>query len=226
MIIPCYNVEGVRRIQETILLDEFSDVQSNETAYENTISGIDVLQSIFQLLSVEGLHQVLDVGIGSGGMIEILPQITHGVEPNPTRLAECKRKYSDRILACAWAENIPFPSNFDMVICWGTYCFLRSPMEALVEFNRVLKSNGHLVFDVVLHSTMPLAQTVEKLSFRGWLSLFGFEIIFEKEFGDTYHQRCAFVVRKYEEFNPRRFLMPQSMGKINNFLEERDWFLR
>jgi len=217
----------VKTIQNIILKDEFSDLNSNEVAYQKCISGKSELDLIFLMINAEKLNPILDVGVGSGDMLEFFPFISHGLEPNNIRYTHCKRKFPGFKIKLGWAENLPYRlDTFEMVLCWGTYCFLRSPIEFLFEVNRVLRKGFNLVLDVVLESTMALAQTVHKESFRRWVSLFGFNIIFEKEFGDDFHKRCAFVLTKIENSNFNRFLMPQSMGKINNYLEDRDWYMR
>ena len=100
-------------------------------------------------------------------------------------------------------------------------------METLVEVNRVLVPGGVLIFDVNEYSSMPIVQTVNPETFSKWVTLFGFELIERRKFDSAEtHARVAYAYEKYEEFDFRRFLMPQCCGSLNNFLPKRDWFLR
>lgn len=214
----------IKDIKDVILLDEFDDsYQSEETG---SISGLDVLVGCFDFFDVKNRQPVLDIGCGSGDLFKTFPFIQYGLEPNPKRYGKAVEAFPKKEIKCSWAEDLPWYNNsFNAIVCWGTYCFFRSPMEFLVEVNRVLQDEGLLIFDVVLHSTLPIAQTVNKKSFRRWVELFGFRILLEKEFDVKWHRRCAFVLEKESDFDARRFLMPQCMGKVNNYLEERDGFL-
>ena len=46
-------------------------------------------------------------------------------------------------------DKIPFPDGtFDLILCWQVFAHLNYPLHALKEFNRVLKKNGKIKFDL------------------------------------------------------------------------------
>lgn len=61
---------------------------------------------------------------------------------------------------CGSIENLPFGSNeFDLIICIGSVINYNDPLKVFGEFNRVLKSNGHLVVEFENSNTLELIFT-------------------------------------------------------------------
>jgi hypothetical protein len=221
-----FNEETIKLFNKTILEDEFNDKYQNDDIYDGFVSGG---KEMIRLLNTDDLmreldsddipRHVLNVGAGQADLRVIFPPNTKifDLEPCP------QRKTVDTIEG--WSENIE-GNSFDVVVCWGVLCFVRSLPETLIEFNHILYKGGNLITDVVEYSTMPLPQTVNPDNFVRWINLFGFELEERIKFGNPYHKRVGYRFTKFEEFNHKRFLMPQCEGKINNFLPERDWFLK
>lgn len=220
------NEANLEHLQKILIDDQFDDSVQNEEY--GGVSGEEILISDFNDYAV--LDRTLDIGCGSGELFDKL-YITHAVEPNNKREGLALKRVVDLKkgihIAPGYAERLAHPDDyFENVICWGTACFFRSPMEAYIEINRVLAVGGKFFFDVVGRTTMPIAQTVDIASFADHIRLFGFDLLKQKMFGPDYHLRLALVVMKSRNFDPKYFRMPQCVGKVNNYVEDRDWYLR
>jgi len=218
-----YRSSVIEAISAIVDLDEFDDSVQNKDLYGD--GSLQILRDFYIRNRLEG--DILDVGCGTGDLSEILPGITHGVDPNLKRLKVASER-SKFIVVSGWVENLPFgDSVFETVVCWGTLCFVRSLMESLYEINRVLRIGGMFIFDVAEQTSLPIIQTVHLDSFVEFVKLFGFSLVERREMEYSFSfKRGLLAVKKFEDFNPRRFLLPQCVGKINNFLPERDWYMR
>jgi ubiquinone/menaquinone biosynthesis C-methylase UbiE len=221
-----FNEGNIQLFNKTILDDAFNDTYQNEDLYNGYISGTVQLNRLLDNKDIQRIRditdprQVLNVGAGQANLT-LFPRHTQveNLEPCPQRKKEGTIE--------GWSENIPNNAHsYDVIVCWGVLCFVRGLPETMIEFNRVLKQYGHLVVDTVTYSTMALAQTVHPDSFVRWAGLFGFELEEKIEFGEHYHQRMGYRFKRVANFDPTRFRMPQCEGKINNYLPERDWFMR
>jgi SAM-dependent methyltransferase len=65
----------------------------------------------------------------------------------PAMLAVARRGLPAAVrLAAGWAERLPFASGqFDAVVSCNVFHYIRQPMKALLEMNRVLRQGGQLV---------------------------------------------------------------------------------
>lgn len=84
---------------------------------------------------------VLDVGCATGEQLaQASGSLKVGVEPDTASALQCRDRGFP--VARAFAENLPFPSDFfDGVICKGVLC-LTAEDEAMKEIRRVLKRDG------------------------------------------------------------------------------------
>jgi SAM-dependent methyltransferase len=92
----------------------------------------------------------LEVGIGSGENLAFLPAgwTVHGVDIARTQLLACERKHPVMTarLACAEAENLPFPdATFDASWSVGGFNYYSDHEAALSEMRRVTKPGGPVV---------------------------------------------------------------------------------
>jgi ubiquinone/menaquinone biosynthesis C-methylase UbiE len=96
--------------------------------------------------------RVLDVGCGTGVLLDRLIG-THpraqlaGVDPVPEMLDVARRRLSDSVdLREGWAERLPFEARqFDVVVSCNVFHYIRQPVEALREMDRVLRPGGRLI---------------------------------------------------------------------------------
>jgi ubiquinone/menaquinone biosynthesis C-methylase UbiE len=103
-------------------------------------------------LPLQPAARVLDVGCGTGALLSRLSR-SHpaarltGVDPVPAMLAVARRGLPPAVrLAAGWAERLPFASGeFDAVVSCNVFHYIRQPMNALLEMNRVLRPGGQLV---------------------------------------------------------------------------------
>jgi len=197
--------------EQIIRDDEFSDLDQNASKPEEIAKVqkvLDTLRGLGPLVSPK-----LNVGCGGGSQKDF----DHFLDPSEIRAPGVTR---------GWMEDLPFDDcSLGYIECWGTWGFLRSHVESIMEVSRCLKLQGSLVLDVFTYSTMPIAQTVNGPSFLRWVQLFGFSVQGYIDFGYSWHKRLGVRLKKIREFDPAFFRMPQVVGEIRNFVEERDWYM-
>ena len=209
--------------------DEYDDFIEDE--HERHIRG-GILKEFFY--RNYRLENVIEVGCGSGSIMLEIPEIKYGIEPNENRYKKFIQNINAGIIKVIPFERIAIEdfnnegSNFDTILCWGSFCYFRSQWESLIVFNKILKLGGVLIFDVATKTNLPIAQTVHGDSFCNMLQqCFGFKIIERREFGEEFNKRLAIAAEKVEGFTYRKLQIPflKKDGKIGNFLLERDWYL-
>jgi ubiquinone/menaquinone biosynthesis C-methylase UbiE len=102
--------------------------------------------------SVRDTDRVLDVGCGTGALLERLARAhpgvkLTGVDPVPAMLAVARRRLPPGVrLSLGRAEDLPFASGrFTMVVSCNVFHYFRRPEVALREMSRVLAPGGSLV---------------------------------------------------------------------------------
>ena len=129
---------------------------------------------VLQELKNYPFQELLDVGCGTGPMIELLlkefPDKNYtGIDLTPRMIetAQTKKLAHTKFLV-GDSEHLPFPENtFDVVICTNSFHHYPNPQAFINEAARVLKTGGRLIlrdytgnnFTVWLmnHIEMPLA---------------------------------------------------------------------
>ena len=208
----------IELLGQAVVNDEYDDQSQAEQIYDSEISDYKYLKEVIEIHHKGG--NFLEIGCGSGKSLELLP-ITHAIEPN---LRRRKGQMID-----GYAEAIPFEDNmFNIVLLWGTWCFLRSEKEALVEINRVLKSGGILTFDAIIDTDFPIIRVDNPRNLVTRVELFGFRLVELRYLPVSVGQkRIVLTFTKVREFDWRYLCMPQLVGsKINNYIALRDWWLR
>ncbi|MEZ2238484.1 class I SAM-dependent methyltransferase [Microcoleus sp.] len=110
------------------------------------------VEETLKRLEIEPGERILDLGCGTGVLIQRLLQISPkievvGIDTCAEMLEIAKQKLPESVeLKLGSADNLPFPSNsFDVVVSTSAFHFFRDPSQALQEAKRVLKPNGRLV---------------------------------------------------------------------------------
>lgn len=109
---------------------------------------IHIIQQIRRLT----FSNALDVGCGTGEilshLLEEYPDMTFsGIDISEKMLEQAQWKTKNRVhLSVGDAENLPYENDsFDLVICNDSFHHYPNPQQAMNEFHRVLKRNGHLL---------------------------------------------------------------------------------
>jgi ubiquinone/menaquinone biosynthesis C-methylase UbiE len=97
-------------------------------------------------------ERLLDIGCGTGALLELLARRGDGVElagldPSAEMLAVARPKLPGEVrLVQGAAEQLPFAdATFDVAVSNSAFHYFERPGEALREMRRVLRPGGHVV---------------------------------------------------------------------------------
>lgn len=103
-------------------------------------------------LSLRPADRVLDVGCGTGALLERLARshpaaLLSGVDPVSEMLAVARERVPAEVeLREGWAEQLPFAEEqFDVVVSCNMFHYIQRPVDALREMRRVLRPGGRLI---------------------------------------------------------------------------------
>ncbi len=104
-------------------------------------------QYIFKKIGLGKTDRLLEVGCGTGAILETLPQPAHGLDLKFASVQKAKGLVPSRFpLTCAHAESIPYADqSFDVVFCHFLLLWLPNPQAAIAEMLRVTRPNGHII---------------------------------------------------------------------------------
>lgn len=103
---------------------------------------------LFDKLQLDASSRLLEVGCGTGAILSELPPhiAVHGLDLDPAALAQCRIHASAASLTQGDALYLPYPNNsFDITCCHFLLLWVRDPLQALTEMNRVTKPGGHVI---------------------------------------------------------------------------------
>ncbi|MEI6326852.1 MAG: methyltransferase domain-containing protein [Candidatus Roizmanbacteria bacterium] len=135
-------------------IEEFSSWADN---YDNPINSITFRQTnthIVKLLDPRHHSSLLDVGCGSGLLIQYLLDTNrnmklYGLDITPKMIEVAKRKFQSHPqveITLGSAINMPYADNtFDYVTCASSFHHHPDPLESTREMVRVLKPGGKLL---------------------------------------------------------------------------------
>ena len=113
------------------------------------------LEAIFRGRAQRARGSVLEIGIGSGGMLALYDRSrvheVYGLDPHPKMIKRSARAAQSVDigvkLLCAPAERIPLDDDsVDTVLSTWTFCTIPDLPQALNEIRRVLRPGGELLF--------------------------------------------------------------------------------
>ena len=89
----------------------------------------------------------LEIGVGTGRFASRLG-IKYGVDPSENMLKIAKKRGID--VHRAQGERLPFDSSaLDYIAIIITLCFVKDPVEVLIEAKRVLKKRGKIIIGII-----------------------------------------------------------------------------
>ncbi len=106
------------------------------------------------LSEIEALNKVLpkkgkglEIGVGTGRFASRLG-MKYGVDPSENMLKIAKKRGID--VHRAQGERLPFDSSaLDYIAIIITLCFVKDPIEVLIEAKRVLKKRGKVIIGII-----------------------------------------------------------------------------
>ena len=126
-----------------------------EKSLQESIDGLkiadtSVLANYLGYLKPSKNHKILDHGCSFGRMFQLLSKYyscIYGIDIDIGAINKAARHgYTCLNVACA--ENTTFPDKFfNSIISWGVFDVIKQE-KGLIECNRILKKNGHLLFTV------------------------------------------------------------------------------
>lgn len=100
-------------------------------------------------------EKILDVGCGTGLMLQHLPAGSVGLDINPRNVERARAYAPHARVDLGDAETLPYPDNtFGTVVCTEVIEHLVHPEKALAEILRVLRPGGVLIGSTPRHSLL------------------------------------------------------------------------
>ena len=103
-------------------------------------------------LQLKPTDRVLDVGCGTGALLSEIGRVypraaLAGIDPVIPMLEVARRRLPATVaLAVGWADRLPYDDGaFDAVVSCNMFHYIRNPLTALREMQRVLRPGGALV---------------------------------------------------------------------------------
>ena len=142
-------------------LEEYDRMYRFEDAYWWFVARRRLIVALLKDLVPIGPVEILDIGCGTGAMLDELSVYCRvvGADFSPEALAFC-RKRGDRLnahydLVRADARRLPFASNsFDIVTAMDIIEHIDLDKDALLEIGRVLRPGGHLLVTVPAYRSL------------------------------------------------------------------------
>jgi SAM-dependent methyltransferase len=107
-----------------------------------------VQSSLLRLASSPGIHNVLEVGCGTGHWLKVLknlPAELVGLDLSGAMLQKARLLVPEATLVCASAEDLPFkPGSFDLIFCVNAFHHFRDPIRFLRNARLILRDCGRL----------------------------------------------------------------------------------
>lgn len=153
------NFESEDQLKEFVLDKGCFDETENLRIYRKFFAGsMNRIRRLSSFFNFEGA-EVLDVGCSYGQFIIHFPQGSAGVEIHP-RMMEFARSLGLEVVSANIEDHIPFDNlSFDVIHCNAVLEHMVSPHKLLLEFHRILKSQGKLIIGV---------PNMDVIGYKGW----------------------------------------------------------
>ncbi|HYD30685.1 MAG TPA: metalloregulator ArsR/SmtB family transcription factor [Azospirillaceae bacterium] len=156
-------LESIRRARTEAAAAYFRDnAQRWDTIRSLHVPEREVEETLLRLLPEAGISDLLDIGTGTGRMLEVLgPRVAHatGVDASREMLAVARARLEEVGLRHCQVRQadmyqLPLPSaSFDAVIIHQVLHYAEDPADVLAEAARVLRPGGRMVVvDFAPHS--------------------------------------------------------------------------
>lgn len=158
-------------------------------------------------------YPILEIGVVTGRFAECFPEVI-GIDPAFNALKYAQKRGVDVVQAIG--EHLPFKNEtFASVMLIVTLCFVRSPMDVLMEGKRVLKGNGHIVIGLVPKNS-PWGAFYEERKRQGHPFYRSARFYSFKDIEEML-QNCALKISRVRS---TLFQRPEEPRKIENPIEE------
>lgn len=101
---------------------------------------------IFGQIKADHNARMLEIGCGTGAILETLTNPAHGLDIQLASVKEAKIHAPAATLTCADAFSLPYANaSFDVVFSHFLLLWLPNPKAALTEMMRITRADGHII---------------------------------------------------------------------------------
>ncbi len=117
------------------------------TRYSQQANWTDELRAyIFEQIGIDKTTRMLEIGCGTGAILERLHTPAHGLDIRFASLQEAQCHAPTSPIACADALSLPYAdASFDVIFCHFLFLWLPMPEQALAEMMRVIRKDGYII---------------------------------------------------------------------------------
>jgi 2-polyprenyl-3-methyl-5-hydroxy-6-metoxy-1,4-benzoquinol methylase len=139
----------INKVDQYMGPDEYKFMYEMEETHWWFVSHRHLAMRLIESLNLSK-PKILDVGAGTGGKIQSFKKLgeVHGIDAAEKAIEFCRKRGLENVTLCT-AERIDYVDHsFDVIASFDVLEHVSNPSQVLSEFNRVLKSNGHLIISV------------------------------------------------------------------------------
>lgn len=172
------------------------DYDHKETVYYSKFPKLSCRDAA-QKLKNYNYEKLLDVGCGTGFLIEILKRQKEaeycGLDLSSEMIKVAKAKFDDSVhLVVGTADELPYPDNFfDVVCCIQSFHHYPYPQKAMEEAHRVLKPDGIYILSDTGCSGM--AKAFDNFVFRHFMKSGDYAAYSRKDI-EKLMTKCGFAI--------------------------------
>jgi len=157
-----------------------------------------VSKELFEGSDLKGFSSLLDIGCGSGFLIDRALERgfggeIYGIDISKKAIQECTMKYKNGTFECVDAESFESPFRYDIVVSSFVFQWFDDPLKAIKKYKNMLNKNGLFLL------ALPIEGSLKEFDLKGE----GFEFmtfphspsvkkIFKDEFGEFNYKKGCF----------------------------------